>query len=617
MTSHRLRRPGGAIAGGILAVLLARSLISATPQVRESQVASGTASLSGSVMSAGPSSRPVPRAIVQLAGAALGRSRAVVTDDSGHFEIGSLPAARVTVTASRHGFVTNEYGATVPGWAGMPVQLVAGATIEIAIHLTRTAVASGRIIDVRGRPLEGLRVFAIPAKDEVAVVRPRRQAGTTPMAVTDDRGIYRVFDLAPDAYQIVAVPSIASSSQAIGTRSRDEVDKMLAALRDRRTGDLDAPFSVGPPPLLRVMAPVFFPGTARRSSAVAVTLAAGEERLGLDFVLSPVPVASVDGTMFAAGPLPSNIEVNLVSPDLLGGATGLSDARPTLSQAPDDAGRFRYTNVVPGRYTLYARATDGSASGRTGAPPPTRATERTLFGVTEVDVNGEDVTGVTVVLQPGIRVAGRVAVFPARSPIPPERFRLALRPPTELVSWIIGGSLRAISPSPDGRFDFGLVAPGAYRLQAEPPAGTPGTWWARSAVAAGRDVLDGGINVQLGDADLSIDVTMTDRVSEVAGVLETPADAPAEGYTVILFPVDEYFWGLDSRRVRATRPATDGRFDFSGLPPGDYWIGAMIGGRPEGWQDAGFLAQLRRTSVAVTVVEGRRTTQDLKIGGGG
>jgi hypothetical protein len=43
----------------------------------------------------------------------------------------------------------------------------------------------------------------------------------------------------------------------------------------------------------------------------------------------------------------------------------------------------------------------------------------------------------------------------------------------------------------------------------------------------------------------------------------------------------------------------------------------MIGGRSEGWQDAGFLAQLRRTSVAVTVVEGRRTTQDLKIGGGG
>jgi hypothetical protein len=84
-----------------------------------------------------------------------------------------------------------------------------------------------------------------------------------------------------------------------------------------------------------------------------------------------------------------------------------------------------------------------------------------------------------------------------------------------------------------------------------------------------------------------------------------------------VFTTDRSYWTPRSRRVRSTRPATDGKFSMIGLPPGDYFIAALTDFEPVEMNDATFLAGLVNASIKVTLTEGQRTTQDLKLAGGG
>jgi hypothetical protein len=75
----------------------------------------GVASVAGSVVTDEPAPQPVPRALVALAGPSLARNQQVVADDRGFFRFESIPPGRVTITATKHGFVSSAFGATRPG----------------------------------------------------------------------------------------------------------------------------------------------------------------------------------------------------------------------------------------------------------------------------------------------------------------------------------------------------------------------------------------------------------------------------------------------------------------------------------------------------------------------
>ena len=84
---------------------------------------------------------------------------------------------------------------------------------------------------------------------------------------------------------------------------------------------------------------------------------------------------------------------------------------------------------------------------------------------------------------------------------------------------------------------------------------------------------------------------------------------------MIAYSTDQKFWVSRSRRVQAVRPGVDGRFLFGDLPPGEYFLGAVMDVDQDEWLDQGFLDGLVATSVKVTIGEGEKKTQDLRIGG--
>ena len=114
-------------------------------------------------------------------------------------------------------------------------------------------------------------------------------------------------------------------------------------------------------------------------------------------------------------------------------------------------------------------------------------------------------------------------------------------------------------------------------------AGGPGTgWFIDSAIVDGQDTLDFPFEVKPGAAPSGAVITFTDRQAQLSGTITNQRGQPAPEQTLILYPADERYWVPQSRRIRSTRPSTDGQFSFAGIPAGDYKIVAMVDVEPGG-----------------------------------
>jgi hypothetical protein len=71
-----------------------------------------------------------------------------------------------------------------------------------------------------------------------------------------------------------------------------------------------------------------------------------------------------------------------------------------------------------------------------------------------------------------------------------------------------------------------------------------------------------------------------------------------------------------SRRIMNARTANDGSFTFRNTPPGEYYLAAVDDVEPGEWYDPSFLQRLVTGAIKVTIAEGEKKVQDLKVGGG-
>jgi hypothetical protein len=233
-----------------------------------------------------------------------------------------------------------------------------------------------------------------------------------------------------------------------------------------------------------------------------------------------------------------------------------------------------------------------------------------------VTTTGDDLGGLALDVRPAMHISGK-AVFESSVPPDPRQLsaiRLAATPTRAAFSSAAYGSNLRQSASPpaeiaaNGAFDIADLIPGTYSLEAR----ATGTWRLRSAVVGGRDVLDTMLEISAGDVR-DVVLTFTERMSELDGVLTTPANAPATDYSILVFTTDQSLWRAGSRRVRSARPAQTGRFLVSDLPGGEYFVAALTDLDPADLGDPAFLGSLVPGAVRVTLADGVRMTQSLKI----
>jgi hypothetical protein len=108
-------------------------------------------------------------------------------------------------------------------------------------------------------------------------------------------------------------------------------------------------------------------------------------------------------------------------------------------------------------------------------------------------------------------------------------------------------------------------------------------------------------------------VTFSNQWAELTGAMTNASGQPAPDYTLILFAADSRFWLPQSRRIQAVRPASDGRYSFRSLPPGEYRLIAVEDVEPGQWFDPAFLKELVGGAMPVSIVKGQKQTQDIRI----
>jgi uncharacterized protein (DUF2141 family) len=126
------------------------------------------------------------------------------------------------------------------------------------------------------------------------------------------------------------------------------------------------------------------------------------------------------------------------------------------------------------------------------------------------------------------------------------------------------------------------------------------------------------INVALAAEELSFAtltrITFSDRHTELSGQLQAHAGREASDYFVV-FPDDRTMWRSGARRIRASRASTDATYVFRDLPPGTYRLAAATDVSSDDLIDPAFFEFLLPSTVVITLGDGERRTQSLRIGG--
>lgn len=578
-------------------------------------VRTGTAILAGVVTTDAASDTPVQRAIITLVASEGGDARSTVSDESGRFAFSGLPAGRFTLTAQKPAHLKNHYGATRPGRPGTSIALGDGQQLTgVRMTLPRGGVVTGTLRLATGEPLRDTQVLAIPAAQAEAggrVIGPAE-------FLSDDRGVYRIYGLAPGDYLIGALPAVGRGEVEVRTRSYDDIVRELTQLAGRPALPAGAEPASEPEPEFVGYAPTYYPGTPVAAAATRVTVGLGEVRDGIDIPITMFRMSSISGTVTGTDGQPARavqISTEAIGPPLpLGGSLSIRNNRP------DAQGRFTITNVPPGSYRVSA-AGGGVTLNPDGSLRSVQSAGQTDWAVAYVEVSGDNVEGVSLRLQPGMTFSGTLAAA-AGSGDAPESWqgaRITIQPvgssgmPVMLNgSMISGAAIRSAAVGENGAFEVTGIQPGNYEVQLRLPATVGDGWAVRSITTGSGDLRDAPLTFEGGSIG-NVTIALSDQRTTVTGTLTSADGTPAPEYYVVVFAADPGLWHATSPRVQAVRPGADGTFTAMDLPAGNYRIAALTDVEDDEWRTPAFLEQLLPASVPIVVRDGETTRQDIRI----
>jgi len=554
-----------------------------------------TGLIAGRVLAA-DTGRPVKRARVFVSAAELPGGRGILTDDTGAFQLVELPAGRYTLSVSKSGFVSLSYGQRRPLQAGTPLQLADGQEIkDLQFQLPRGSVIAGHVYDETGDPMPGVLVRVLRYQYQQGDKR-LAPAGT---AQTDDQGQYRVWGLMPGDYYIDAQSRInlpfggpagrgGGGGRGGGPGGRGGAAAAIAGVVGAIAGGNVAALFGPDDENQKAYAPTYFPGVTSITEAQPITLGLSQTSADVDFNLQLVHVARVsghvidpDGTATWSG----NVSLVVDSTTVGRGGFGMNYG----SRIQYD-GTFEISNVPPGRYTLQARGNDNDA--------PQFASQPLTVGSTDIDVS--------IGLGNSATITGTIVFPPSQTPLP-DFSNMRVAAPS--VDTSIGGQAQG-RVDKDGKFTITGVQAGAHLIR---PGGQLRGWTLKAVTIDGRDVTDTAVDLRSGQRLERVELTLTDKTSEINGTLTGDQGAPVTEYTVLAFSTDSTFWQPQSRHIATARPDQTGQFRIRGLPAGDYYLTTVDPAQQGEWYEPAYLEEHRIGAARISMGDGDTKTQDFKI----
>ena len=540
----------------------------------------------------------------------------VVTDPSGRFFFSGLTPGSYSVRADRAGY-------TSPRTLAVAVELGENERqLNARVRLVRTASISGTLRDTAGDPIVGTELLVF--RRTVINGRPGLQSLQRGVK-SDDRGTYRIPLLAPGAYLICACLRDPNPLDPLllTTLASQPLSLMSVAARALTVGaDVVALDNS-----LRMYAPTFHPDSPTASRATPVTVAPGEDKVGVDITAELVRLARVSGRVVGAQSPVVASSIRLIPAADAESGIDLTQIQPMLVQAD---GRFDFASVPPGQYRLVVmhRETGATGGGPTGlaigltggrasSPPPAPvamagpgATPPPILWANELlSVGDVGVSGHVVSLARAFTVAGRLQ-FVGSSPQPTEqvltRLSIVLQPVVTSAS-----STAAIGPvRPNATFQAIGAVPGKYTVSF---ANAP--WGLKSVTLGGVDVSD--LPIEIGEKDPPELVLVLGDTPLASLTFSAPAVGaqPRDGEAVLLFPSDKKYWAeplAARRRFRTLALSSKLSATASDIPGGEYLVVLVADLEAFDWQESSRLDELSRRAQRVTVNDGEKKTIEVR-----
>ena len=514
-----------------------------------------TGTIAGVVLDAG-NNAPIRRAVVTLSTVEARPQDAVAwTDGQGRFAFGYLPRGRYELRVSKNGYQAAVYGTNSPSRPPGIITIDAGETrSDFVFRLQLVTTITGTVTDDHGDPLQGVSITAM----RWGWQRGKRRLLPGPSAMSGLEGRYRLSNLNPGSYTIVA-------SKTGGALSPFQSEAVA--------GQSQRPYYYG----LQ-----YYPGTDHPESASLVSVEAGREYSNIDFQLTAHPTATVQGKIV---PPPG---ISMFEQISIGASReDLANRGPNFGAGvfqPDFV--FHFDQLTSGSYVLVAQAT---------------AAGKHYRGVQRLEVGSNDISDLSIPLQPSIDLAGSVAV---------EGPDAAKYSPTS-VTLVPGDGIALNGPPPratvnkDGSFKIVNVPPGVWDIN---PGQIPPGGYLKSMRLGDQDVLTEEMVIDSSN-DAPLRIVISTQAAQVQG--DVSRNGQAARAVVLLAPEARFRHVFSSYRTVPADP--NGHFEIKNAAPGKYLLFAFEEFDGQSMQDPEFLKPYEAAGVPVTLREGENPPQKLSL----
>ena len=522
-----------------------------------------------------------------------GISRNATADAEGNFRVDGLPPILWRISAVAPGYVPGYVPDASPEEGANQIYHRVGD--NVTIQVVKGGVIAGRVLNAAGEPLIAVRVSAQIVRDaqgQNASNPAGRVAGIGDFQ-TDDRGVYRIYELQAGTYVVAASPASGFGNPGFAPGGR----------RNPYDGD----------------APVYYPSNTR-DAAVEVVVSNGGETHGIDIRYRSEKGHAVSGKV--AGAAGSDGDGGFISVTLAHAATGtVFNSAFAGPRGRGEAGNHAFSiyGVPDGEYEIAAQR--NAPGGDLAVSSPRR-----------VAVIGRDVTGIELTLKPLASVSGRLQLEAAgncvskrQASFQEQLFALRADEAGASDQRSSRDPLRSSVPDRSGDLAFRGLSAGRYRVA---PRMLDENWFIRSItvpvaapVSAAKppakasppaakptlaDVGRNGLNLKSGERLTGLIVNVSDGAAAIKGKVKAAEGAPSPSPLRIHLIPAEREMADDVLRYAETGTGSEGAFSLTNLAPGRYWLLALPAVKAEkSWPeafDAATRARLRREAEVTTVV---------------